>query len=297
MKKLKGSIAKPGNVTFIIIAALSLCVLLPLRVFETTTLIESDTGFFNGFHPVIPIFYVLLAAVVCFLFIGSFLNEPCNRSRDCIKDNKTLGVVSALMAASMVYESISEFIAYAAAKSSSLNENLFYVESASSKTGNGAPALFCAGIFAIVSAAFFAIYSLKCFGIKFKIPGFKLLSVSPVIWAICRIVFRFIKKISFVNVSDLLLELFLLVFYISFYLALSQIVTGVTPEIAAWRLYGCGLPAALLAFLICVPRLFLMIVKPELLVNGYSFNPCDLAAAIFIPTFLFFTSKTEKVNE
>ena len=131
--------------------------------------------------------------------------------------------------------------------------------------------------------------------------SFRVLSVMPVVWSICRIIYRFVTKISFINVSDLLLELFMLVFLISFTLAFAQVVTNVTPEICAWRLFGCGLPAALLAFVISVPRLMMLVMlHTDRIVTGHSLAPCDLMLAVFIPVFLYFTTvavKKKKVEQ
>ncbi|MBQ7101745.1 MAG: hypothetical protein IJN81_08930, partial [Clostridia bacterium] len=94
------------------------------------------------------------------------------------------------------------------------------------------------------------------------------------------------------------LELFMLVFLITFFMAFAQIVTKVTPEDAAWRLYGCGVPAALLAFLVSVPRLFLIIIgHSDSLVADYGFNICDLAMSVFIPLFLYNTTCAKKQTD
>ena len=163
---------------------------------------------------------------------------------------------------------------------------------------SGGVALLLQALFGVFSAFFFWIYSLSCFNKSTKMSGFKILSVAPVAWTICRIVARFVRKISFVNVSDLLLELFMLVFMIMFLLAFAQIVTKVSQEEAAWKLYGCGIPAALLAFLISVPRLFLIVIgHSESLVTDHGFSLCDLAFAAFIPLFLYNTATVKKQSD
>ena len=91
----------------------------------------------------------------------------------------------------------------------------------------------------------------------------------------------------------------MLVFLIMFLLAFAQIVTDSSSKenskIFAWRLYGCGLPAALTAFLICVPKVFLVLTgHPELIVEGYGIEICDLALAVFIPVFLYNTATAKK---
>ena len=84
---------------------------------------------------------------------------------------------------------------------------------------------------------------------------------------------------------------------IMFFISFAQIVTNVSPETVAWRLFGCGLPAAVVAFLVSVPKLFLMVIgHSDLIVEGYDFEICDLMLAIFIPLFLYHTATAKKAD-
>ena len=296
MKKIKGSLAKPEPTSIIAAAAISLCALLPLRVYQVTALIDPETGFFKKDSITVPLFYILGAAVILAVMVLSFLSDKANRTRDVRSKSKPLGVLSALTALSVMFDSVyqmSEFIQLNAEYSPYSELTQFQYLSKS-----GAVMLLCQSIFGVLTAFFLCIYTFFCLGKRSKIRGFGILSVAPVAWAICRIIARFVRKISFVNVSDLLLELFMLVFLIMFLLSFAQIVTKVTPEIMAWRLYGCGIPAALLCFLVAVPRLFLIVIgHSDALVADYGFSPCDLMFALFIPVFLYNTATAKKQQE
>lgn len=297
MKKIKGSLNKPNPILFISVAMLSLCVLLPIRVYQTASLIDPQTGFFSRFSFTTPLFFVLGAAVIAFLMGGSYLNSRICRTRSCMTANKALGIVAALVALAIMFDAAMSAYNFFEMKTA-------FVPTESTPTPisylikTGAVAQLLEGVFGVFSAFFFWIYSLSCFSKSVSMSGFRVLSVAPVIWSIARIVFRFVRKISFVNISDLLLELFMLAFMIAFTLAFAQVVTNVTPEVSAWRLFGCGLPAALLAFLTSVPRLFLVALgHSDMLVKDYGFNPCDTILAVFIPLFLYFTTTAKSKKQ
>ena len=296
MKKLKGSLSKPHPSTLITIAALSLCALLPLRVYQVTSIIDPKTGFFTQSSFTVPLFYIIGGIVVLALMAFSYMNDRANRTRNCAVKSKLLGVISAVTAASVMYESVVSAIKFIEL-SGEYSAFLHKVTFTAYLTQSGATALILEAVFGLLAGVFFCVYAVSCFSDKINLSSVRLLSAAPVAWAICRIVYRFIEKISFVNVSDLLLELIMLVFMIMFLLAFAQIATDVSPEISAWRLYGCGLPAAITAFVITVPKIFLAVIgHPELIVEGYGFELCDLMLALFIPVFLFNTA-TAKAHE
>lgn len=293
MKKIKGSLSKPEPFAIIAAAAISLCVLLPLRVYQVTQLIDPETGFFAQSNFTVPLFYILCAFVIAAVTALSFLSEKAGRTRNVVGRNIPTGVSAGLTALAVMFDSVYRVYSF-------IEMNSDYVETADFTrmqylSKSGATALLLQAVFGVLTAFFLWIYTVSCFSKSAKLSGFSILSVAPVAWAICRIIARFVRKISFVNVSDLLLELFMLVFIITFFMAFAQIVTKVNAEEAAWRLYGCGVPAALLAFLVSVPRLFLIAIgHSDSLVADYGFNICDLAMAVFIPLFLYNTACAKK---
>lgn len=290
MKKIKGCLSKPDPIALIALAALSLCALLPLRVYQVTSLIDPETGFFIDNHFTVPLLYAIGAVVIIALLVLSFLNNKANRARNCIAKSTSLGIVSMLTALGLTYDSITSVLEFMRINSE-YSAEIHGVAYSAYLTQSGAAAHIAEGITGILAAFFFCIYAVSCFKKESKLSSFALISVTPTLWAISRIVLRFLEKISFVNISDLLFELIMLAFMIMFMLTFAQVVTGTSPEISAWRLFGCGLPAAIMAFITVVPKIFLAITgNSELMVEGYGIEFCDLALAIFIPLFLYHTS-------
>ena len=97
-----------------------------------------------------------------------------------------------------------------------------------------------------------------------------------------RLIFRFTATISFIKVSDLLLEMFMLAFMLIFFTAFAQLNSKIESKGLDWKLVAFGLPAAVLALVCFIPR-FIMVIsgKSEMLYTGSPVEYCDLATALF----------------
>lgn len=141
-------------------------------------------------------------------------------------------------------------------------------------------------IFEAVSAVISAVYAILLG--KGYLQGdqsgsrYKLLALFPVVWAIARMIFRFTRTISFVNVSDLFLELVMLVFVLLFLMAFVQLNSRVNDAGIAWKLPAYGYTAALLALTCFLPRAVMLILgKGEYLAQQSPLEYCDFAFALF----------------
>ena len=56
-----------------------------------------------------------------------------------------------------------------------------------------------------------------------------------------RLVFRFTRTISYIRVSDLMLEMLMLVFFIMFFMAFAQVNSRVDPNKKEWKIAAYGL--------------------------------------------------------
>lgn len=111
----------------------------------------------------------------------------------------------------------------------------------------------------------------------------KLLGLTPVLWCIFRLLYKFKRTISFINVSDLLLELFEIVFLMLFFFALAQTVARIDVKTVFWKIFAYGIPAAMFALMCFLPRFILMVTgKSELLNDHYGVSYSDLGAAAYI---------------
>ena len=112
---------------------------------------------------------------------------------------------------------------------------------------------------------------------------FKILSLTPVIWLIIRLIMRFTRTISYLRVSDITLEMLSLIFLILFFMAFAQVNSNVEAKGNEWKTVGFGFPAVLLALNLFIPRAILVLSGNAGLMHILSrADVSDLALSIFI---------------
>jgi hypothetical protein len=166
---------------------------------------------------------------------------------------------------------------------------------------SGALPMLFESVFAVFSGIFFIVLGVAFISGKSNGSEFKLLAIAPLAWSICRIMHRFMRTISFMNVSDLFFELLMIVFLMIFFMAFAQLIARVNHHGADWKLAGFGLPAALLCLLCFVPRAVILFMgEGDLLTTLSPPEYCDLTIALFILALfldkLRFFEKRGKIN-
>ncbi|MBR2956891.1 MAG: hypothetical protein IKC20_01410 [Clostridia bacterium] len=152
MKKIKGSLSKPEPFAIITAAAISLCVLLPLRVYQVTQLIDPETGFFTENNFTVPLFYILCAVVVAGVAAFSFLSEKAGRTRNVVGRSIPTGVAAGLTALAVMFDSVYRVYTF-------IEMNAAYVESVDFTrmqylSKSGATALLLQAVFGVLTAFF-----------------------------------------------------------------------------------------------------------------------------------------------
>ena len=257
-------------------------ILLPLRVYQLLTNIESGTGFWiNSDHFTIPIFYAVMALGTLLSIVFAFLyRKGLGKIEDSDARKPIGGVICFANTAALIVNAILRYrafydlyIAYNVYENPSLFNYL-------SKSGGIAMAL--EAFFAVVSAIFFIMLGIAM--MTGKDPSeYKILAIMPVFWAIFRIMHRFMRKISFMNVSDLFLELLMIVFLLMFFMAFAQVTCKINGKGIEWKLFAYGLPAALFCLLCFVPRVVVTILgKGSVIAADSSIEFVDLTMACFV---------------
>lgn len=275
--------------------AVGILVCLPLRTYQLSKLIESSTGFWfrsQASNFTIPLLYTILAVATVAIIVNSLVKSGLT---SCISGEKNilLAVVSFIFAVTLVIDAATQAINVwqIFSEFNSLRMTNYTLATYFNKCGGYA--LIIESVFAAFSAVFFAIFgmnNLKLFG---SLSRFKFLALTPLLWAIGKIVYRFIITIRFLNVSEILFELFMLVFAILFFFNFARVVSNLDAESAAKKLLPYGLPAALFALVVSAPRLICLITgMKSRLVDGYPFSACDFAMALFIVIFLLSSVKS-----
>lgn len=269
--------------TLFVVFIASAIISLPLRVYQLMTNVEAETGFWiHSDHFTIPIFYAVIALGTILPIVFALLyRKGLGKIEDSGERKIVGGAISFANAAGLIVNAILRYRAFSDIYYTYTNS---YMESTLlnylSKSGGLAMAL--EAFFAVVSAIFFIMLGIAL--MTGKDPSeYKILAIMPVFWAVFRILHRFMRKISFMNVSELFLELMMIVFLLMFFMAYAQVTAKVNGKGLEWKLFAYGLPAALFCMLCFVPRVVVLVLgKGAVIAADSSIEIVDLTMAVFV---------------
>ncbi len=265
------SITKSGFGIGILIFAAAAIIALPVRTLQYFTVIESETGFFTeNDWSVYLLGAVTGAAIIAMLVLGFAKRKTLDYSLEITK-RPGQGILSFTAAAGLLMNAVSIIMEI--------------MESAFVPQEEKAARLIITiqAVFAVLSAIYFVALGTSYLSGKSNGSEYRLISLAPVLWSIFRLVFRFTRTISYIRVSDLILEMAMIVFCISFFMAFAQVNSRVDPNKKEWKIAAYGLSAALLSLLCFVPRFIVMITgSADLLHEQSPAEYCDFGVALFI---------------
>lgn len=261
----------------------SLCALLvavPLRVYQYFKILEPETGFYSTIDFSVYIIYALLGIAVITAIVIPLINRKKMITVASVKKSPVFLVLSLILAVTIIIDSAGQLMSYfdlydaAASSGSTIAE---YVKK------QGGTLLLLQAVSGAIAAVYFFVSGLSVSLGNSDGSKLKLLGLTPVLWCIFRLLYKFKRTISFINVSDLLLELFEIVFLMLFFFALAQTVARIDVETVFWKIFAYGIPAAMFALMCFLPRFILMVTgKSELLNDHYGVSYSDLGAAAYI---------------
>lgn len=283
---------------------------LPLRTIQYFTNIEASTGFYAEKNIGVWALYAVMAAVCLFCVAFGFINRKSLVLDFSRKKRAGCGIVSALFAAltagdalrcfNHIFDLRLDFILSPGYPDSLEPARAKIVESV----------ITLEGATAILAAIFFAASAFSFLSGKSVGENFRLLSLAPVLWSVARIVYRFSITISYIRVSQLTIEMFMLIFCILFFMTYAQVNSKVNASGLDWKLAAYGFPAAFFALLSFVPQFVILLAGKEELLYMYSVPYySDFGAALFILSILLTririkdtaekaeTEETEKTEE
>lgn len=277
-----------------IAAAVSVVVFLPLRVYQYFKIIDPETGFYNVKDFSVYLMYILMAFIVIFNIVTAFINRKKLKFREVSLTPITGAVVYAIAAIGLVVDAslrVTEFLdiynSYVFNYSQTL---LSYISK------QGGAILAGETIFAIIAAVYFFALAGGSVSKKQVAPSLKLLALAAPLWAVMRLLFRFKRTISFVNASDLFIELVAIVFMMIFLLAFAQTTSKIDKGESYWKMFAYGIPAAVFSLACFMPRAVLLIIgRGDLICADYSAEICDFTLPIMI--FATLMSRVHAGNE
>ncbi len=265
------SISKSGFGTGILIFVAAAIIALPVRTLQYFTVLESDTGFFSeNDWSVYVLGITAAAAIFAFLLLGLMKRKKIDYSLEITK-RPGQGILCFTAAAGILSDAIGivvKLMDYDSFAPENKTQNIIFAAQA---------------VFAVLSAVYFVALGSSLVSGKTNGSEYRLISLAPVVWSIFRLVFRFTRTISYIKVSDLMLEMLMLVFFIIFFMAFAQVNSRVDASKKEWKIASYGLSGALLALICFVPRFIVMITgNADLLHEQSPAEYCDLGVALLM---------------
>ena len=284
MNKLKGSSEAVKMKYLLFVFAAAVLVVLPTRVYQLLALVDPVTGFYTSSDITITVLGAVLVIFVLLFMLLSFISKEVPSPKLPVGKNPVLGITGAVMAAALVYDIVSVERAIFPTRQNSVSIYISILKS--NLAGSAGVFSILQMVFALFAVIYFAVFAISHLNGKASYREFKLLALTPLCWSMTKLVSRMMHAISFLSVSELLFEIFTLVFLMLFFLTFARISTGVFTQDSMWGIYGYGLSAALFTALITVPRLVVLAVGLEP-VKGNEFDFTDLACLVFILSYIF----------
>lgn len=262
------------------VSLLALLVAVPLRVYQYFKVLEPETGFYSSNDISVYVMYILLGAAMLLSVLIPLINKKKLITVTSVKKSPVFLVFSLILAVTIIIDSAGQLMNYfdlydaASAAGGTVTE---YVKN------QGGTFLLLQAVSGAVAAVYFFVSGLSVSLGNSDGSRLKILGLAPVLWYIFKLLYRFKRTISFTNVSDLMLELFAIVFLMMFFFALAQTVAKIDAQTVFWKIFAYGVPAAMFALMCFLPRFIVMIIgKSELLNTHYGVSYSDLGVAAYI---------------
>ncbi len=264
------------------------------RMYQLLNIIESDTGFYRVQDWSIYVMYALcgLAVVVPYILTTLAKNVPASKSP--FRKNMLMAVGSVVFAVGIVLDVVSSLSTFL------LNAKGFAAAGLSfmGTIDQGQAPLLIGTVFGVFAAIYMLIFGISYIDGRTTYSQYKFMAITPLFWAMSRIVVRFVRKIAYVNVSDLMLELFMLAFMMIFLLNFARISSGLANNKAMRTVFASGFVSIFFCTVTNLPRLLMVLTaNGKALPDEYPFSLCDLGFAIFVFAYIINAMKYAKEND
>ena len=273
---------KTGKPFFWIILLAGLAAALPTRIYELLRLIDPESGFYTANSITTVLLYAVSATVFVLALINGLLHKKGIERLRLKEKNIFLAVCALLFALTLFYDAYNCIQRYVNLSQDYMASNMLVSSNQETMTRSGAIDTLGQALFAALSGIYFLLTALNAFTDR-SVQKLRLLALAPVVWNVFKIVYRFMRTISYINVSELFYELLMIAFLLLFFMAYAQLRSGINDKGMRWKLFAYGVPAAFFCLLCFVPRLVLTVTgKGDLLTVGSPLDFCDLGAALLI---------------
>lgn len=251
---------------------------LVIRIYQAFSgLIDFETGFFTEKSFTTPVLYGVLGVTAVIVFVLCLLSGKAPQDKLPEKKNIPLAAASAIFAVSLVFGAVASIGAYMD-MSSAYNPFLAEQSQLSYLMKSGALPRLLEGVCGILSAIYFIILTFRYSGMRsVDLTKMKFFSLCPLFWATFRMVQRFTRTISFMNVSSLFLELFMIAFMMMFFMYFAQVSSQVNNRCVSYKVVSYGLIGGMFAAVVALPGHLLQLFDS-------SYKALSAAGALECPT-------------
>ncbi len=289
--KITGKFKKINPLLPLYIIAVLLVAAIPLRTYQLLFITEYDTGFYKSVDWSVYALYGVAIVVILVSAILVNLAKSVPSSKDEIrKKNAFLGVCTILFAIGILVDVIMAF------SSILLKDTTGTVEGMASQE-NIVPLLLEA-VAGVLSAIYMMMFGISHFDGRTTYSQYRFLALTPLVWSIFRIIVRFLRKISYVNIADLMLELFILASMMIFLLAFARISSGLSNERSMRSLFAAGYICIFFCLVTNIPRLIIGITgNSAYLPDEYPLSVADITFALFAVAYIVNAMKKATLND
>lgn len=292
--KITGKNEKLNPLMGLYVAAALLIVSIPVRMYQLFAVIEPATGFYKKIGPTVYIMYALAIVTIIAAYGVSTFAKNIPASKSPFRKDKFLAVTSLLFAAGIVLDVVfaaSDFI---------INARNFTAVGLSllGTADSGQIPLLVEAVIGIFAAIYLMVFGISYIDGRTTYSQYKFLAITPFFWAMAKLVLRFLVKISYINVEDLMLELFGIAFMMMFLMSFARISAGLSNKKAMRSLFATGVISAFFLGAANIPKALMMLSgNIKLIPEGYPLSICDLFFAFFVAAYIINAYKCAKEND
>lgn len=269
-----------------ILFAIVFAAALPIRLYQYFTVIAPSTGFYRSLNWAVYVLYLIVGAFSLLNIVLTMLSVEAVQSKMPEGKSKLLGVAGIVYAICFIIDAIAKISSFAMAfigySAGHVRVGLWnYI------TANGYVPVILQALFALFAAIYFIVFGMSYLAGKNTFRDSKLLALTPMLWAVARMIAGLMKPISYVKVSELLLELFATALLMITFLSFARVSSQISEKGEMRKIFAYGLPAALFCLVCSVPRFILFVIgKGSALAEGYGVEVMLFSSAAFILIFI-----------
>ncbi len=292
--KLTGKYEKinPLYSLYVIFGLMAVAVI--FRMYQLLNIIESDTGFYHFKDWSVYVMYAVCGLAIVVPYVLTILAKNVPASKSPFRKDMLMAVTSFVFAGGIVLDVVSSLSTFL------LNVKSFSAAGISvmGTADQSQLPLILESVFGVLAAIYIIIFGISYIDGRTTYSQYKFLAITPLFWAMSRIVIRFVRKIAYVNVSDLMLELFLLAFMMIFLLNFARISAGLANNKAMRTVFSSGFVCIFFGTVTNLPRLLMILTaNGSSLPDEYPFSLCDLGFAVFAFAYIVNAMKCAKEND